>query len=104
MKKIVILTLLAGILLAGCTKRQAGTEVQVQAQANNQAQQTALEAQESADDFVKEAKLCDLAAKYGFKIGACISYNQVNRQSYIKCLPETLIQQLQQMNLKLIHF
>ena len=81
MKKIIILPLLAGILLAGCAKRQSGTEVQAQANAAPQVPVLA-----PADDFVKEAKLCDLAAKYGFKIGACISYNQVNRQSYIKML------------------
>lgn len=41
-----------------------------------------------ADDFVKEAKLCDLAQKYGFKMGACISYNQLKRSSYIKMLTD----------------
>ena len=38
------------------------------------------------DDFVKEARLCDLAQKYGFKVGACISYNLVNRSGYINML------------------
>lgn len=92
MKKIVILTLLAGVLLTGCTKRQAGTDVQARSpqiplpKTNTKTEQTAQEAQEPTDDFVKEAKLCDLAQKYGFKVGACISYNQVNRSSYIKML------------------
>ena len=40
------------------------------------------------DDFVKEARLCDMAQKYGFKVGACISYSQLNRSSYIKMLAE----------------
>ena len=40
------------------------------------------------EDFVKESKLCDLAQKYGFKVGACISYNQVNRSGYIKMLTD----------------
>ena len=38
------------------------------------------------EDFVKEEKLCELTQKYGFKMGTCISYNQVNRESYIKLL------------------
>ena len=43
---------------------------------------------EEADDFVKEARLCDMAQKYGFKVGACISFNQVNRSGYIKLLTD----------------
>ena len=34
----------------------------------------------------EQAKLCDLAQKYGFKVGACISFNQVNQVSYINLL------------------
>lgn len=52
------------------------------------ANQGAAEKQEEADDFVKEARLCDMAQKYGFKLGACVSYSQLNRASYIKMLAE----------------
>ena len=40
------------------------------------------------DDFIKEARLCDLAQKYGFKVGACISYNLVSRSGYVKMLTD----------------
>lgn len=52
------------------------------------ANQGAAEKQEEADDFVKEERLCDMAQKYGFKLGACVSYSQLNRASYIKMLAE----------------
>ena len=79
MKRIVILGLMAAFLLTGCAKRQVETEVQT-----NAAPQIPIPM--ATDEFVKEAKLCELAQKYGFKVGACISYNQVNRSSYIKML------------------
>ena len=40
------------------------------------------------DDFKKDSKLSELAQKYGFKVGACISYNQLNRSNYIKMLAD----------------
>ena len=92
MKKLLILTLLVVILLPGCAKRKTGTDVQTKAAPQipvGRPSQTTQDSQTEAlpaDDFVKEAKLCDLAKKYGFKVGACISYNQVNRSTYIKML------------------
>ena len=52
------------------------------------ANQATADQQTETDDFVKEFRLCDMAQKYGFKLGACVSYNQLNRASYIKMLAE----------------
>lgn len=57
------------------------------AQNNNNAQNTRPQA-ETEEDFIKESKLWELAQKYGFKVGACISYNQVNNAGYIKLLSD----------------
>ena len=109
MKKTILLIFAAATLVFGCcSKKETSTseiqEEQVQPvfegrfsintqnsdQSQNQNEQTSqtseTQAAEETDDFVKEAKLCELAQKYGFKVGACISYNQVNRSSYIKML------------------
>ena len=76
MKKLIISTLCAlAIMATGCAKKSAQA-----------AQATPEEAPAPVDTFVKEAKLCDLAAKYGFKVGACISYNQVGSKSYNRML------------------
>ncbi len=104
MKKSFLLIFAAAILSFGCCSKKEAVEpqeevqpvfqgrFQVTQQSDNSAQneQTAQttdsQAPAEADDFVKEAKLSELAQKYGFKVGACISYNQVNRSSYIKML------------------
>ena len=76
MKKIILSTLCAlAIMTTGCAKKSAQA-----------AQATPEQAPAPVDTFVKEAKLCDLAAKYGFKVGACISYNQVGSKSYNRML------------------
>ena len=85
MKKSIIIFAAAAILtLSGCSKKETSS---ASAQAQTGAGQFGSVAEQAPkDDFVKEAKLCELAQKYGFKVGACISYNQVNRSSYIKLL------------------
>ena len=76
MKKIIISTICAlALMTTGCAKKSAPVT-----------QATPEEAPAPVDTFVKESKLCDLAAKYGFKVGACISYNQVNSKSYNRML------------------
>ena len=76
MKKIILSTLCAlAIMATGCAKKSAQA-----------VQATPEQAPAPVDTFVKEAKLCDLAAKYGFKVGACISYNQVGSKSYNRML------------------
>ena len=76
MKKIIISAICAlALMTTGCAKKSAPA-----------AQATPEEAPAPVDTFVKESKLCDLAAKYGFKVGACISYNQVNSKSYNRML------------------
>ena len=76
MKKILMTSLcLIAFAFTGCAKKPAQT-----------AEAAPAETPEPADTFVKEAKLCDLAAKYGFKVGACISFNQVNSKTYNRLL------------------
>lgn len=43
---------------------------------------TQKEAEEVQNVFVKEAKLCELAAPYGFKVGTCFSIDNAGRKSY----------------------
>ena len=85
MKKSIIIFMAAAFLcLCGCSKKSEAQEAQTQ-QSPFQSQFTVSAAE---DTFVKEAKLSDLAQKYNFKVGACISYNQLNRSGYIKLLTE----------------
>ena len=84
MKKSGIILFAAAILtLGGCSKKQEAPAAQAQTQTG---QFGSVAEQAPEDNFVKEAKLCDLAQKYGFKVGACVSFNQLNRSSYIKML------------------
>ena len=98
MKKIILGCLMGAVLLCGCAKKKAqpewmksegrfnvtsGAQTKTPQAKTEQAQATEEIAE---DDFVKEAKLCELAQKYGFKVGACISYNQVNQKYYIDML------------------
>ncbi len=79
MKKIIVFAAAVLLLACGCSKKSKT----VQAAATPQIPvPEKTEAVQPADDFVKEAKLCKLAEKYGFKVGACISYNQVNSKTY----------------------
>ena len=104
MKKILMLLMLVAAIgcLSCCSKKsdtKESNEVADAAESSSPftgqfagkkvtANQGAADGQEEADDFVKEARLCDMAQKYGFKVGACISYSQLNRASYIKMLAE----------------
>ena len=72
------------ICLTACSKK---SESQT-AQSQQSPFQSQFNVSVQEEDFVKESKLCDLAQKYGFKVGACISYNQVNRSGYIKMLTD----------------
>ena len=84
MKKTFILFIASALLLCCCSKKEMPFKSQFDLKpAGQNAQKSDAPAQ---DDFVKEARLCDLAQKYGFKMGACISYNQVNRSNYVKML------------------
>ena len=49
-------------------------------------EETPVEESPVEDDFVKEAGLYELAKKYNFKVGACISYGLVSRSGYVKML------------------
>ena len=83
MKKSGIILFAAAILtLGGCSK----SKKQDEAPAAQTGQFGSVAEQAPQDNFVKEAKLSDLAQKYGFKVGACVSFNQLNRSSYIKML------------------
>ena len=87
MNKLVIVSIVAALAclsFSGCSKK---SESQA-AQSQQSPFQSQFEVPAAQDTFVKEAKLCDLAQKYGFKVGACISYNQVTRSGYIKMLTE----------------
>ena len=108
MKKILTLLLMVAAIgcLSCCSKKSEKSETKESDQVTEAAETTAspftgqfagkkvtanqgaAEKQEEADDFVKEERLCDMAQKYGFKVGACISYSQLNRASYIKMLAE----------------
>ena len=100
MKKMNLIIFTAALLAFGCSskkdsnatnnkKSQPAFEPQFKSVSNsNGDKKEAPTLQTVQDDFLKEAKLCDLAQKYGFKFGACISYNQVNSRSYIKLLTE----------------
>ena len=82
MKKSIIVFMCAAIIcLSGCSKKSEPVQEQTAATPS-------FSVAPKTDDFVKEAKLCELAQKYGFKVGACISYNLVNRSGYIKMLSE----------------
>lgn len=80
MKKVLSLLLATGMILAlcGCSKKAEKTEAKVE--------QTPVQEEKPADTFVKEAALYQLAEKYGFKVGGCISFNQVSKQSYLNLL------------------
>ena len=87
MNKLVIVSIVAALAclsFSGCSKKSESQAAQTQ-QSPFQSQ---FNVSAEEDTFVKEAKLCDLAQKYGFKVGACISYNQVTRSGYIKMLTE----------------
>ena len=85
MKKSVVMFVAAVLLcLCGCSKK---SEAQA-AQSQQSPFQSQFNVSAEEETFTKEAKLCDLAQKYNFKVGACISYNQLNRSGYIKMLTE----------------
>ncbi len=77
MKKILLLCLLGSALLAISCKKKEEAKPQVPVPAPKE---------EVQDDFVREAKLCELAAKYNFKVGACVSYQTATRSGYVKLL------------------
>ena len=83
MKKIIVFATAAAVLLLACGCSKKSTTVQTATPQLPLPKVAGTDtAQSPADDFVKEAKLCELAEKYGFKVGACISYNQVNSKTY----------------------
>ena len=93
MKKRLTYTLLTILILSvfstGCSKKKENQSFPFGAENSLGAryvQAQGAEEKKKEDDFVKEAKLCDLAAKYGFKVGACISYQLVNRSGYTRLL------------------
>lgn len=88
-KSIMIITVvLACVCFNCCTKK---SETAKNTQSPFQSQFPGLSSNKDsaeAQPVVKEARLCDLAQKYGFKVGACISYNLVSRSGYVKMLTD----------------
>jgi len=80
MKKTLVAALALICLFSACTKKGA--------EAAKVEEPVVEEAPAPVDTFQKEAKLCELAEKYNFKVGACISLFNVNRQSYMKMLSD----------------
>ncbi len=85
MKKSILILMAAAIVCLSCCSKKSEAQA-AQTQQSPFQSQFNVSAEEEA--FVKESKLSDLAQKYNFKVGACISYNQVTRSSYIKMLSE----------------
>ena len=76
----------AVLTLSCCSKKNNNPQTIFKSQFENFTNPKPASEKPAQDDFVKEAKLCDLAQKYGFKLGACISYGQVTRKSYVDML------------------
>ncbi|MBO7582704.1 MAG: endo-1,4-beta-xylanase [Treponema sp.] len=97
-KSIMIITVVLTCVCFSCCTKKSETAKNTQSPFQSQfpglsSNKDSAEAQPVEDNFVedgfiKEARLCDLAQKYGFKVGACISYNLVSRSGYVKMLTD----------------
>ncbi len=97
-KTIMIITIILACICFSCCTKKSETAKNTQSPFQSQfpglssnkdsAEAQPVEDNFVEDDFIKEARLCDLAQKYGFKVGACISYNLVSRSGYVKMLTD----------------
>ena len=90
-KTVIVFAAVVLVCLCGCSKKEEQKQASPfsgQFSLNLPKTEAVEEIEEQEDDFVREAKLCELAQKYGFKVGACISYNLVNRSGYVKMLTD----------------